>query len=131
LEIEGLTVYQDSVVEEDGTTYFLASNDEGEKLLGIRGDDSDFQGERQDDLRLCRLTAERAAALRARLGWLRPVCLGLGTSFDYGDRLGLATPGHARAAKEFEGIAPIFAQQSVRENARTGRTPQEVLDDAT
>ncbi|MBN1678901.1 MAG: hypothetical protein JW966_01330, partial [Anaerolineae bacterium] len=26
--------------------------------------------------------------------------------------------------------APIFAQQSVRENARTGRTPQEVLDDA-
>ena len=27
-------------------------------------------------------------------------------------------------------FAPIFAQQSVRENARTGRTPQQVLDDA-
>jgi hypothetical protein len=28
------------------------------------------------------------------------------------------------------GIAPILAQQSIRENARTGRTPQQVLDDA-
>ncbi|RME37175.1 MAG: hypothetical protein D6793_04615, partial [Thermoflexia bacterium] len=27
-------------------------------------------------------------------------------------------------------ILPVFAQQSVRENARTGRTPQQVLDDA-
>ena len=27
-------------------------------------------------------------------------------------------------------IGPIYAQQSVRENARTGRTPQQVLDDA-
>jgi hypothetical protein len=28
-------------------------------------------------------------------------------------------------------LAAIFAQQSIRENARTGRTPAEVLDDAT
>ena len=28
------------------------------------------------------------------------------------------------------GILPVFAQQSVRENARTGRTPQQVVDDA-
>ena len=27
-------------------------------------------------------------------------------------------------------MAPIFAQQSIRENARTGRTPQEVMDEA-
>jgi hypothetical protein len=27
-------------------------------------------------------------------------------------------------------MAPIFAQQSMRENARTGRTPQQVMDDA-
>ncbi|MEE9562614.1 MAG: tagaturonate epimerase family protein, partial [Thermoanaerobaculia bacterium] len=30
-----------------------------------------------------------------------------------------------------QSVAPIFAQQSVRENARTGRTPQQVVDDAT
>jgi hypothetical protein len=32
--------------------------------------------------------------------------------------------------QQFSGIAPIFAQQSMRENARTGRTPQQVMDDA-
>jgi hypothetical protein len=49
-----------------------------------------------------------------------------------GDRLGLATPGHVQAVKAVGGeIAPIFAQQSIREMARTGRTPQQVMDDAT
>src|SRR5262245_42185549 len=55
--------------------------------------------------------------------------LGLSPSFGFGDRLGLATPGHLAAIRN-TGFAPIFAQQSVRENARTGRTPQQVLDDA-
>jgi hypothetical protein len=49
-----------------------------------------------------------------------------------GDRIGLATPGHVRATRKTEGkIAPIFAQQSIREMTRTGRTPQQVMDDAT
>ena len=55
--------------------------------------------------------------------------LGLSPSFGFGDRLGLATLGHIAAVKN-TGLAPIFAQQSVRENARTGRTPQQVMDDA-
>ncbi len=55
--------------------------------------------------------------------------LDLSPSFGFGDRLGLATPGHIAAVKGTK-FAPIFAQQSVRENARTGRTPQQVLDDA-
>jgi hypothetical protein len=50
-------------------------------------------------------------------------------SFSFGDRLGLATPGHIQAVRS-TAFAPIFAQQSVRENARTHRTPQDVLDDA-
>ena len=53
----------------------------------------------------------------------------LSPSFGFGDRLGLATPGHIAAVRGTY-FAPIFAQQSVRENARTGRTPQQVLDDA-
>lgn len=60
--------------------------------------------------------------------------LGLSRSFGFGDRLGLATPGHIQALQSVQGteyaILPVFAQQSVRENARTGRTPQHVLDDA-
>ena len=55
--------------------------------------------------------------------------LSLTPSFGFGDRLGLATPGHIAAVRGTK-FAPIFAQQSVRENARTGRTPQQVMDDA-
>jgi hypothetical protein len=55
--------------------------------------------------------------------------LSLSPSFGFGDRLGLATPGHIAAVHGTK-FAPVFAQQSVRENARTGRTPQQVMDDA-
>ena len=50
-------------------------------------------------------------------------------SFGFGDRLGLATPGHIAAVRGTK-FAPIFAQQSVRENTRTGRSPQQVMDEA-
>jgi hypothetical protein len=55
--------------------------------------------------------------------------LGLSPSFGFGDRLGLATPGHIAAVRGTR-FAPIFAQQSVRENQRTGRSLQQVMDDA-
>jgi len=58
-----------------------------------------------------------------------PVPLGLKKSFGFGDRLGLATPGHLGSARKFE-FAPIFAQQSIREMQRTNRTPQEVMSAA-
>lgn len=55
--------------------------------------------------------------------------LSLTPSFGFGDRLGLATPGHIASVRGTT-FAPIFAQQSVRENTRTGRSPQQVMDDA-
>lgn len=59
------------------------------------------------------------------------VTLGLTPSFGFGDRLGLATPGHVAAMQASgQGIAPIFPQQSIREMARTARTPQQVMADA-
>ncbi len=60
-----------------------------------------------------------------------PVTLGLNPSFGFGDRIGLATPGHVEAMRRAgSGIDPMFAQQSIREMTRTGRTPQQVMDDA-
>lgn len=56
----------------------------------------------------------------------QPVTLGLKKSFGFGDRLGLATPGHLRAARKSD-FAPIFAQQSIREMDRTQRTAEEVM----
>jgi tagaturonate epimerase len=61
----------------------------------------------------------------------KPVTLGLSPSFGFGDRTGLATPGHAIALiRAGKGILPIFAQQSIREMTRTQRTPQQVMSDA-
>ena len=55
--------------------------------------------------------------------------LSLRPTFGFGDRLGLATPGHIAAVQGTK-FSPIFAQQSVRENERTQRTPQQVMDSA-
>ena len=77
-------------------------------------------------------SAVNAAVLREALEWLTPKPLGLATSAGFGDRLGVATPGHVLAMQSFgEGITPIYAQQSIREMTRTNRSPQEVMDDAT
>lgn len=62
-----------------------------------------------------------------------PTCitLGLAPSFGFGDRTGLATPGHVQAMQRSgAGILPIFPQQSIREMARTGRNPAGVMQDA-
>lgn len=78
------------------------------------------------------LNPENAAALRTACPWFTPRPLGLVTSAGFGDRLGVATPGHVLAMQRHgEGLLPIFAQQSIREMTRTHRTPQEVMDDAT
>ncbi|TEU10286.1 MAG: hypothetical protein E3J21_26830 [Anaerolineales bacterium] len=128
-QLIGLRVYPRSVVEADGSTFFLARGSEG-KVLGILGDAAGFEGEQQGEVLLCPLTLANAAALRNQLPWLQPQPLGLKKSAGCGDRLGLATPGHIQAVRHAGNIAPILAQQSMRENARTGRTPQQVIDDA-
>ncbi len=119
-------------VELDGTSYALMTNTEtGERQLMIAGNTRGFEGldGGGNPAHLLPLTPTNAAELRRRLTWLNPVPLGLRTSAGFGDRLGAATPGHIAAVRN-TGVAPIFAQQSVRENTRTGRTPQQVIDDA-
>lgn len=57
-----------------------------------------------------------------------PSTLGLKKSFGFGDRLGLAGPGHIAALRTFgKGFSGIFAQQSIREMTRTQRSPEEVM----
>ncbi len=57
--------------------------------------------------------------------------LGDGPSFGFGDRIGTATPGHVEAMRQAgQGVLPVFAQQSIREMQRTGRTPDGVMRDA-
>lgn len=57
--------------------------------------------------------------------------LGLDPSFGFGDRTGLATPGHVAAMQAAgRGIRPIFPQQSIREMQRTGRSAVQVMEEA-
>jgi hypothetical protein len=127
--LTGLTVYPRSRVQVDGATCFLARDGQG-KRLGIAGPAADFEGERRGEITLCPLTPANAEALRKKLPWLRPQLLGLEMAAGCGDRLGLATPGHIRALRAVGGMPAMLAQQSMRENARTGRSPGQVLDDA-
>lgn len=124
-------VIEESVVTHDGTTYALATTEQpGDYQLVVDGDHAGLSGETgADGILHAPLSAENARALRQKLSWLRPATLGLQTSAGFGDRLGIATPGHVWAVRG-TGVAPIFAQQSVRENTRTGRSPQQVVDDA-
>jgi hypothetical protein len=136
LHLSAGMVYPRSVVRAEGNTYFLVRLAEGgAKRLGIIGDASGFTDAAAADPQvfLCPLTPANAASLRGRLPWLRSAPLGTRASFGFGDRIGSATPGHIQALREAdpEGwLSPVFAQQSVRENSRTGRTPQQVIDDA-
>jgi hypothetical protein len=138
--LSGSLVYPRSMASARSAVFFLGRQD-SHKSLGIISADpavgGGFQGKSRTVnidghslmLTICEANAANAAALRPILPFLVPRTLGLKKSAGCGDRLGLATPGHIRAVRR-SSMAPILAQQSIRENARTGRTPQEVMDDA-
>lgn len=123
-----------SLVEQAGVTAWLERSDTLKLIVighgGFEGETADIAGQ---PARICPLTAVNAQQLAQIFPWLNPAPLGKRLSFGFGDRLGNATPGHVAALREAdpEGqVAPVFAQQSVRENTRIGRTPQQVMDAA-
>jgi len=71
-----------------------------------------------------------AAGLRKHFPFTAPSLSGIKAAFGAGDRRGLATPAHVQAVRG-TGLRPFFAQQSIREMTRTGRTPDQVMDSAT
>jgi len=120
-----------AIGDEHETSYLAIQCATGHEdvLRSFDGEVSEHDGRR---LLIGPTNGRNAAALRAQLPWLAPRTLGLCTSFGFGDRLGLATPGHVRALKSAGGsIFPVFAQQSARELTRTARTARDVLDAAT
>ena len=135
--LPNLKIYPQSLVSLGDIEYALARTKAGPQLV-LAGDSTtlqDFEGECSElagkTLLIGQCSPQNAIALRRRLKWLQPGLIGLHTSAGMGDRIGLATPGHVRAARAVGGkVAPIFAQQSIREMTRTGRNPQQVMDDA-
>lgn len=125
---KGYEVYEGSAQRERDSTFALVRDPTGEKLLLILGSKEEgFQGkEGPAKGLLCPLNLENARSLIKIFPWLRPTTAGTRPAFGFGDRIGLATPGHVRAVRGRD-IVPVFAQQSIREMKRTGRTPQEVM----
>ena len=139
-QLSGLALYPASIALAAEALVGLAPGEDGPRLVVIsrRGGFADrFQGQQRpadaDGLALsvtiAPTTPQHLAVLCQRLPFLNPTLLGLKTSAGCGDRLGLATAGHIQAVCK-AGLAPILAQQSVRENERTGRTPADVMADA-
>jgi hypothetical protein len=138
--LTNMRIYARSITAADHSLLFMG-NRRGEKYFGVVSPYSGLVDAFQEPehqgmlegvtvrLRIGPATSRSAAWLRKALPFLEAGTIGLKKSAGCGDRLGLATPGHVRAIRK-TGVAPIFAQQSVRENERTGRTAQEVMDDA-
>ncbi|MFO8014740.1 MAG: tagaturonate epimerase family protein [Phycisphaerae bacterium] len=140
----GAEVYAESIVAEGGALYALARGRDGKVLLAAWPEDRParaaeaLDGDRRTlDLGpatagavLAPCSSANAAAVRPLLAWTAPQPVAGRPSFGLGDRLGLATPGHVRAVRG-TGYVPMLAQQSIREMTRTGRSPQDVMDDAT
>ncbi len=140
--LTGARVYPRSITSLNGKLYFLMKEAGGKYLAVVSQSPLEIKLAQVHQRRLqvsdealhlttMPLNAPSAIFLRQQINWLQPTLLGLSKSAGCGDRLGLATPGHVRAIRSCKGgVRPIYAQQSIREMARTSRTPTQVLDDA-
>ncbi len=132
---ESVHVYETSLQEHEGRVYALVRLNGKRWLVVAAAEEPDFQYESRVDLKessfyLCPCSPKNARQLRKVFSWTSPVPLGRASAIGCGDRLGLATPGHIRACRSTDAV-PVFAQQSIREMQRTGRSPQEVLNDVS
>ncbi len=127
-ECEGLRMWLSR--EGRGSSFHLVAPSGHVALARFLGEVSSLPDDKVYLVATC--DTHNAKVLRQLLPNLTPQPLGLKTSAGFGDRLGVATPGHVRALQKVAGnIAPMFSQQSIREMARTKRSPDEVMTDAT
>ncbi len=139
LKIEGIQlpdkyeIYKRSIDTYNDTKFALVKDKKTkEKFLYIEGTSSFgfAYGFKMGGGILFPLNVKNAYRLSEIFSYLKAKPLGVDSpSFGFGDRLGIGTPGHVRALGERK-IRPVFAQQSIREMERTGRTPEEVMADA-
>lgn len=126
----GWQLYEHSRQEKDGAIFCVVRRAGGKKGIYVQGESPLSAGEAVANGVFYSLTPQVAQDLARVFPWLRPQRIPVGRpSFGFGDRLGIATPGHIQALGKTK-VFPILAQQSVRENARTGRTFSEVLASA-
>lgn len=117
------------------TYVFMQQHDLTDELVAYGSLATKFEGKsfkvNGKDVVVGPLSKKNAIALRALFPFTKPVkVLHEKRSFGLGDRLGLATEGHARVFEKYDAY-PIFAQQSIRELNLTNRTYEDVIDSAS
>jgi hypothetical protein len=134
-----IEIYSSSIIEKDNMLFFIGREKLHKFLLvcplqenvplidRLNGHLLDIPG--GYSLKICPLLHENVQILQEIFSFTRPSLVGMRNSFGFGDRLGLANPGHLRALQDST-FVPVLAQQSIRELTRTGRTPDEVMDAA-
>lgn len=136
---ERLRIYPNSIHECDGHYFFIARSAKGKHLYIIHfGSRNSLtrrfpcsiidsrQLEANTCVTRCTLDEANAGIIQELFPFTRPQTIGVVNSFGFGDRLGVAGPGHIRAVRG-TGFVPVLAQQSIRELDRTGRTPGDVM----
>ncbi len=134
-------VYENSISEFEETVFLLGKKNLEKYLYIISENDNDisknFEGEKVTGHNLdqslfikeCPTSNKNAKALQKYFAYLNPKVLGLKYSYGFGDRIGLANPGHLKAIKNRK-IGVILAQQSIREMTRTERNPDDIMSAA-
>ncbi|MAG13085.1 MAG: hypothetical protein CMN78_00630 [Spirochaetales bacterium] len=136
IDESGARIYLQSLKKHDGTAFCIGTLN-GKKSLYLFSDrplPTDFEGAFHASQGLhmlgCKLSWENYLVLKDIFPYLEPRSLReRRTTFGCGDRLGLATPGHLRAVRQYA-ASPVLAQQSIRELTLTNRNYRGVVADA-
>ncbi|MFC1692689.1 tagaturonate epimerase family protein [Candidatus Latescibacterota bacterium] len=122
------------LVERENKPFLAVLSPHERTLSGFSGESlTEHEGDVTYHAVLCPLDHGNAVQLRKSLPCTGPSVLSCRKSFGTGDRIGYptpATPAHIRACERYN-ITPVLAQQSVRENQKTGRSFEQVMDDVT
>jgi len=107
-----IKIYGSSVIEKDGTIFFLIREKYERKLViiypskDLDGTHKNFIAEEKGKLskvlnyKICPCNNQNAPELRKQFPFTRPRVIDLTPAIGTGDRIGLATPGHIRAVRK-------------------------------
>lgn len=132
---EDYKIYKNSLYLQNNILFFIAKIKQKKLLYLVSRNpfNSNFEGEYQElggiFIQLVELNHKNSKVLQKHFPFTSPISLrDKRTTFGCGDRLGLATPGHIRAALKYD-VYPVLAQQSIRELNLTQRNYDQVISD--
>ena len=135
---ENVFIYPKSFNELEDCTLFIGKRNFKKYLYVIAKNENallnEFDGKKVEGnytngskiIKECELSNTNAKLIQKYFEFTKPKVIGLKYSFGFGDRIGLANPGHLKSV-ENKKIGVILAQQSIREMTRTERSPEDIM----